>query len=208
MDFETVPPPFTNLNFDLTGSNFDLSGFNFTITPELTSSLSGTNIDFSRSGTEVLSAITDHFISTLRSSMSGLSTEVIHPWDALKMTLFEPDYKFPTIDDVVIPEEVTPITIKEKIKEHEMAYRSRIFDCITNRDKYSFVGPFDQVSIISEPSGSDCFAVTQDKLKDYIETVETLRSIDPESINEDNYLDYITKINYSVARLLTRKTIS
>jgi hypothetical protein len=210
MDSDTILPPFSDItNTELTGVNIfqGLSGLNFTPTPELISFLSGANIDFSKSTYEVLSAVSAYFSESMSTMLQGLTAPVIHPWDALKMSLFESDYKFSTIEDVVVPEEVTPESIKDKLKEHEQTYRSRVIDCISNRDKYTFVGPFDQVSILSEASGTDCFAVTPDKFKKYIETIETIKSIDPEAVNEDNCLEYITKINYCLADLLARKTV-
>jgi hypothetical protein len=211
MDSDTILPPFSDItNTELTGANIfqGLSGLNFTPTPELVSFLSGSNIDFSKSSYEVLSAVSAYFSQSVNSMIQGLSAPVVHPWDALKMTLFDQDHKFPTIEEVTIPEGVNLEAIQSKIKEHEQTYRSRIIDCISNRERYEFVGPFDQVSIMSEASGADCFAVTEDKIKSYVETVETIRSINPEDINEDNYLEYITKINYCLANMLARRTIS
>lgn len=207
---DTIKPPFSDLSTNnLSGINLDFfANLNFTVTPELTSMLSGTNIDFTKSTAEVLSAVSSYFVDSMNTMIQGLSTPIIHPWDALKMTLFEPEYKFSTIDDVVVPEDVTPESLKDKIKEHEQAYRSRVIDCIANRDKYTFVGPFDQISILSEPSGTNCFAVTQEKYKGYIEAVETILSIKPESVTVDNYQEYITKINYCVANMLSRKTVN
>lgn len=206
---DTIKPPFSDLSTNnLSGINLDFfANLNFTITPELTSALSGANIDFTKSTSEVMSAISDYFVKSINSSVQGLSTADIHPWEALKMTLFEPDYKFPTINDITIPEDVTPESIKAKIKEYELAYRSRIIDCISNREKYTFLGIFDQVSVLSEASGTNCFAVTEDRLKSYVETVETIRSIDPESITEENYVEYISKINYCIANMLAKRTI-
>lgn len=203
-----IAPPFRDLTeTELSGFNI-FNGLNFTITPEITSALSGTNIDLTGTTSQVLSAISNYFIESMRTTVQELSVPVIHPWDALKMSLFEPEYEFPTIDNIEVPEEVTHQAIQDKIKEHEKEYRSRIIDCINNRDKYTFVGPFDTVSILSEPSGTNCFAVTQDRFKKYIEAVETIRSIDPETVTEENCFDYIKKISYCLASVLSNKTVN
>lgn len=194
---------------NLTGVDLQrlFTGFNFTVTPKLTSTLSGTNIDFTKSATEILSAVSSYFTESIRTVTQKLSTPVIHPYDAVKMSLFETDYKFPTIDEVVVPEEIDVETIKETINEHTQTYKKRILDYTVNQDKYKFVGPFDHVSVLSEPSGTDCFVVSQDKYKNYIETVEIIRSIKPENITEENCSDYIKKINYCIASMLSRRTV-
>lgn len=207
----TILPPFGDITeTELSGINVfpGLSGLNFTPTPELISFLSGANIDFSKTTYEVLSAISAYFTESMSTMLQGLTAPVIHPWDALKMSLFESDYKFPTIDDVVVPEEVTPESIKDKLSEYQKTYQSRVIDCISNQDKFTIAGPFEQVSVLSEASGTDCFVVTQDKFKGYIEAVETIKSIDLNNITEDNCSDYIVKINYCLANMLARKTVN
>jgi hypothetical protein len=180
---------------------------NATITPELTSALSGTNIDFSGTTTEILSGITAYFVESMRTTIKSLSAPIVHPWDGVKMTLFEPDHKFPTIEDIEVPEEITLENIQDKIKEHTKVYKSRIMDSIANRDTFTFLGPFDQVSLISEVSGTDCFAVTEDRFRSYVEAVEVMRSIDIDSITEENCTEYIKKLGYCLSNVLTRKTI-
>jgi len=192
---------------DLTAMMKLFSGANISITPELTSALSSTNINFAGSTTEILSGISTYFIESMRTTLQGLSAPIIHPWDALKMSLFESEHKFPTIDDIEVPEEITLENIQDKIKEHTKQYKSRMMDCITNREDYTFIGPFDQVSLISEPSGTDCFAVTEDRLKGYVEALEVMHSIDIDSVTEENCEEYIKKIGYCLSNVLTRKTI-
>lgn len=201
---DDLKPP----QFNLSAVNFNpFSNFNFTITPELTSALSGTNIDFTKSSTEVLSAVSNYFAESIRTTTQNLSTPVIHPWDALKMSLFEPDHKFPTINDISVPEEITLECCKDKLDEHLRLYKSRMVDFLANEDKYTVLGPFEKVSVLSECSGTNCFAVTKDRYKNYIEAVETFRSIDPESITEENCDEYILKMNYCLIKMLSRKTI-
>jgi hypothetical protein len=183
------------------------SGANITITSELTSALSGTNINFAGTTTEILSGISTYFVESMRTTLQGLSAPIIHPWDALKLTLFEPEHKFPTIKDITVPEEITLENIQDKIKEHTKQYKSRVMDCITNREDYAFIGVFDQVSLISEPSGTDCFAVTDDRLRNYVEALEVMHSIDIDSVTEENCEEYIKKIGYCLTNVLTRKTI-
>lgn len=198
--------------FNLSSARLDiLDNFNydFTTTAGLTSFLSGTNIDFSTATTaELLSAFNTEIEKFSKTLIQSLSTEAIHPYDLVKMSLFGPEYKFPTIDDIEVPEEVTTQSIVDKLKQQEKTYRSNLLDYMHNKETFDVTGFHDHVSILSELSGEKNFVVTEKRFKNYIEALEIITSIDRESINEENYSDYYKKIGYCLTKVLSQKTVS
>lgn len=196
--------------FNLSGNRLEIfNSLDFTTSAGLSSFLSGSNIDFSTATTaDLLSAFSIELQKVSQTLLQNLSTEVVHPYDLVKTSLFGPEHKFPTIDDIEVPEEITTQSIVDKLKEQEKDYRSNLIDYMHNKDKYEVTGFHDHVSILSELSGENCFVVTEKRFKNYIETVEVISSIDRESINEENYLDYYKKIGYCLTKILSQRTVS
>jgi len=200
----TFTPNFTGVNINA----FKNYSFDYSLMPGLTSMLSGANIDFSTASTaDLLSALNVEIRRLSQTMLSSLSSEIIHPWDAIKLTLFGPDYKFPVLEEVEIPEGITTQSIIDKLKDHERSFRSNLIDYMHNKDQYEVTGFLEHPSIISELSGDNCFTVTDQRFKNYVETVEMLNNIDRENINESNYLDYANKISYCLTKIISQRTV-
>jgi len=193
---------------NLSTAAFTLSNLDFTTEAGLSSFLSGSNIDFSTASSfEMLSAFNIELQKLSQTLLQNLSAEPMHPYDLIKMSLFGADHKFPTIDDIEVPQEITPQSIVDNLKDHEKEYRSNLLEYMHNKEDYQLTGFHDHITMLSEPSGDKCFTVTEKRFKNYIETVEIITSINLEDINELNYMDYYKKIGYCLTKVLTQRTV-
>jgi hypothetical protein len=193
---------------NLSTAAFNLSNIDLTTEAGLSSFLSGSNIDFgAATSIELLSAFNSQIQDLSQTLLQGLSADPIHPYDLIKLSLFGSDYKFPTIDEIEVPEEVTPQSIVDNLKGHEKQYRQNLLEYVHNREDYQLTGFHDHITMLSEPSGEKCFTVTEKRFKNYIEAVEILVNINREDINELNYMDYYKKIGYCLTKILTQKTV-
>lgn len=136
-----------------------------------------------------------------------LSATPINPYQALKAQLFPPDYKFPTIDDVEVPEWVTLDGMISKIQEIETTYQKNLIETQVNADKYAVHEPDGYLSILAECSGDNCFVVTEEKQKNYIEYLELINSTDIDSVNQDNCREIAKKLGYFYITRVGRKTV-
>jgi hypothetical protein len=154
--------------------------------------LSGTLLDLS---TVMTSAI---------DSLSGLPQL---PYQFTKELLFGKDYKFPTVEEVEIPQGVTPEGMVAKITEIETNYQKTLIDTITNPEDYNIQAPDNHLSILAELSGDNTYVVTPEKFKNYIEYLEMVQAIDIDSITQDNAVEKIDKLTYFYVNMLNKKTV-
>ena len=163
---------------------------------------------------EALSAVSTLIteISTaVLSAQQQLSAIAPTPYEATKLALFGKDYKFPTIDEVQVPEEITVDGLINKITEIENNYQKVLLDVTINPNDYTidnFSDPDNNISILAELSGENTYVVTEQKYKNYIEYLELVGSIDYDSINKDNARDLIKKLGYYYVTAMTKKTVS
>jgi hypothetical protein len=162
-----------------------------------------------------LSAVVNNLTVCLSSVNEQLTAIPNNPYLATKFMLFGNDYKFPTLDDINVPEEITTEGLIAKLEEIQNQHQCRIIDCITNPQDYDFnltepAQIANQLSILAELSGdskSNNYVVTQDKFKNYIEFIELVNSVDDSQMTEETSQETIKKIGYFYTTLLAKKTI-
>lgn len=150
----------------------------------------------------------DNILSaTLLSAEQLLSATSVTPYEAIKAELFPPDYKFPTIDTVQVPESITVEGLISKIEEMESNYQKNLIETQINPDKYTVHEPDGYLSILAEVSGENNFVVTEEKQKNYIEYLELINNTDIDSITEENCYDVIKKLGYFFVSAVGKKTV-
>jgi hypothetical protein len=162
-------------------------------------------MDFS--SLDSLSATLLDLNTVMTSAVESLTAIPQLPYQFTKELLFGKDYKFPTIQEVEVPEGITPEGMAEKISQIEMNYQKTLIDTITNPEDYNVVAPDNHLSILAELSGNNTYVVTEEKLKGYIEYLELVQSIDISSITKDNAVDMINKLGYFYLNTINTKTV-
>ena len=156
---------------------------------------------------ESLSATLLDLNSVMTSAVDSLSSIPQLPYQFTKELLFGKDYKFPTINDIEVPEGITPEGMAAKISEIETNYQKTLIDTITNPQDYNVQAPDNHLSILAELSGDNTYVVTQDKFKGYIEYLEVVQSINLDSITQENAVDMINKLGYCYLNCINKKTV-
>lgn len=156
---------------------------------------------------ESLSATLLDLNTVMTSAVESLTAIPQLPYQFTKELLFGKDYKFPTIDDIKVPEGITPEGMAAKIAEIETNYQKTLIDTITNSQDYNVVAPDNHLSILAELSGDNTYVVTEEKFKGYIEYLEMVQSIDMDSITQENAVDMINKLGYFYLSTINKKTI-
>lgn len=154
-----------------------------------------------------LSATLMDINAVMLSAVDSLSSIPQIPYQFTKELLFGKDYKFPTLDDIEVPEGITPEGMAAKIAEIETNYQKTLIDTITNPEDYNVQAPDNHLSILAELSGDNTYIVTQEKFKSYIEYLEVVQSIDIDSITQENAVDMINKLGYFYINCLNKKTV-
>ena len=154
-----------------------------------------------------LSAVMFDMTIALNSAINQLSSIPQHPYYATKEILFGKDHKFPILDDVDVPEQITTEGMIAKLVQIEENYQTTLIDTITNPDDYNIQAPSKHLSILAELSGDDTYVVTEDRYKNYIEFLELTQSIDINSVTPDNSVEMIRKLGYFYTNCLNKKTI-
>jgi hypothetical protein len=129
-----------------------------------------------------------------------------HPYEAAKFALFGPDYEFPALSSVQIPEGVTSEGIIAKISQLESNYQTKFIDTLINPSDYNIIEANKLLSPLAELSGENTYVVTEQKYKSYIEFVEMINQLDINSINDTNSVEIIQKIGYTCLNMLAAKT--
>ena len=155
-----------------------------------------------------ISTIMAEISSSISTAQQQISAIPFHPYEAAKAMLFENDYKFPTIEDIVVPEEITPEGLVDKITQMQKQYQNVLIDYISNPSLYTVEGFSNHLSPLAELSGANTFVVTPEKYKEYIKFLEVLQSINLNDITKDSSKETIKKIGYSLVSCLNRKTIN
>jgi hypothetical protein len=145
--------------------------------------------------------------TVMTSAVNSLTAVSQLPYQFTKDILFGIDYKFPTIDDIEVPEGVTQEGMIAKLTEVETNYQKTLIDTITNPESYNIQSPDNHLSILAELSGGSTYVVTQDKFKNYIEYLEVVQSIQYDSITQENAVDMINKLGYCYLNCINKKTI-
>lgn len=145
--------------------------------------------------------------SVMMSAVECLSAVPQLPYQFTKEMLFGKDYKFPTVDEVEVPESITCEGMAAKIAEIETNYQKVLIDTITNPQEYNVLAPDNHLSILAELSGENTYIVTQEKFKNYFEYLEMVQAIDIDEITEDNAPEMIRKLGYYYLNMLNKKTI-
>lgn len=118
--------------------------------------------------------------TTFLSALDSLSGVPIHPYDRLVFEHFGPDYKFPTIDDIPMPDnfcihtcicKLTSINAQQK-ELHDTHYAQ-----MDNIHDHPHIG-----NAFVTLSG-DTFSVNTDQVKKYIEFHEIVKSVPVDKIN-------------------------
>jgi hypothetical protein len=94
-----------------------------------------------------------------------------------------------------------------KIQEIETTYQKNLIETQVNADKYTVHEPDSYLSILAECSGDNCFVVTEEKQKNYIEYLELINSTDIDSVNQDNCREIAKKLGYFYITRVGRKTV-
>lgn len=157
--------------------------------------------------TDSLSATLLDINNVMLSAVNSLSSIPQLPYQFTKELLFGKDYKFPTLDDIEVPESITPDGMAAKITEIEINYQKTLIDSLTNPQDYNIQAPDNHLSILAELSGDNTYVVTEDKLKSYIEYLELIQSIDLNSITKDNAVEMIKKLGYFYLNTVNKKTV-
>lgn len=145
--------------------------------------------------------------SSIQAFTDSLSSIPQHPYDATKATYFSPDHKFSTINDVMVPEQVCLNTIIKGFEKLHDTYQNNILEYLAKPSEYDLSDAGGQFTILAEPLGNNKYIVTEDKYRSYIETLEIIQSIDISKVNEDNCLDLIHKVCYSVLHSMQKRTV-
>lgn len=143
----------------------------------------------------------------LRTSEQLLSSIPTNPYEAVKQILFEPDHKFPTLEDINVPANVTTEGIIATIEQIEDNYQKVLIDSTINPDKYNILEPDGHVTILAELSGNNTYLTTTEKYKNYIEYLELVNSVDIDTVNEDNCYDIIKRLGYFFVSSVSKKTV-
>lgn len=163
-------------------------------------------MDFEQYGE--LSAVMLDMTTALTSALEQLSSIPQHPYHATKEILFGKDYKFPTIEDVEVPEQITTEGMIAKLAQIEENYQTTLIDTIVNPEEYNIQTPSNHLSILAELSGDNTYVVTEDKYKNYIEFLELTQSIDINSVTPENSIEMIRKLGYFYTNCLNKKTVN
>lgn len=146
----------------------------------------------------------DNVLETLSSQLTALH---VNPHEIHKKMLFNEDHKFPSIEEIEVPENITTEGLINAIDDLEKTHQKVVIDSTINPEKYNIIDPDNEVSILAELSGDNTFLVTDKKFKDYVEYTELVRSIDIGSVTPENCHDIIRKLGYFYVKTMTQKTV-
>ena len=154
-----------------------------------------------------LSSTLFHLSSSIQAFSDTLTSIPQHPYDATKAMYFPVDYKFPTVYDVNVPEDVCLNTIIKGFDTVHHRYQEKILDYLSCPNEYDLTDAGNQFTILAEHLGENKYIVTEDKYRMYLEALELIQGIDITSVNEDNCVELIHKICFTVLQALQKKTI-
>ena len=164
-------------------------------------------MEFNLSAIPGLSAAIVEFDNALETLSTQLTSLYLTPHEIHKKVFFEEGYKFPTINDIEVPENITTEGLIGAIDEVEKVHQKVAIDSIINPGKYNVIDPDNEISILAELSGDNTFLVTEKKFKNYVEYTELVQSIDIGSVTPENCNDIIRKLGYFYVKTVSQKTV-
>ena len=158
-------------------------------------------------GLTSLSSLVDHTQSVLISARAALSSVTTYtPYEMVKLHYCGQDYKYPTIDDIKVPENVSLETMRLGLERTISQHHDKILHEFT--EKETPITNFENYSMLSELSSNGEWITTPDKYRKYIEFFEVLGSIDVKSLTSAEIAqDVARKFTYVYLQALTQKTI-
>lgn len=167
-----------------------LSAFTQTSTTELTS----------------LSSILNYTESALLSARAAISAVSMHPYDIMKVTYCGKDYKFPTIDEIEVPESVSADTITKGIETLLDQHQEKVLKEIAENS--TPLTNFESYSMLSELSSNGKWVTTPEKYRKYIEFFEVLKSVNVATLTSaDVAREVAHKFSYILLQALSQKTM-
>jgi hypothetical protein len=164
-------------------------------------------MEFDYSTLPSLSATIAEFDNVLETLSNQLTSLHVTPHEIHKKILFEEGHKFPSIDDIEVPKNITTEGLIQAIDSLEKEHQKVVIDSTINPTKYNIIDSENEISILAELSGENTFLVTDKKFKDYVEYTELIRSVDIDSVTSENCHDIIHKLGYFYVKTMTQKTI-
>lgn len=134
-------------------------------------------------------------------AIAQLSSMPTNLYEAEKVVLFGPDYKFKTLSEYVVPSDFVITDVIQNVEKSYDRYEKTMIEIIQTPQKFDLPEEFYGMSMLFEMSGNKVWE-SEEKKKKYIEHLEMIMSIDIRDINEENCLDIITKIAHSTNNLL------
>ena len=123
--------------------------------------------------------------------LSAFDAIPAHPYEKLKFEHFDKDHKFPTLDDITVPEDFcthTCLCTLTSIDDQHAVDHQGHYDNLDLHETHEHLG-----NAFATFDGEK-FDVNKDKLKKYIEFHELALSIDPNTINESNCNEIAQKL--------------
>jgi hypothetical protein len=155
-----------------------------------------------------LSTTTYAICSSIDLFIRAISSIPQHPYDQVKAVLFGENYKFPTIQEIDLPETIdTPTIIKGLEKTYE-TYQDRVLDYLSTPENFSIEHAGNQLTALAELSTNNTYVVTPEKYQEYIKTLEAIQSINIRDINDTNCYELVNKIGVMVLQTFQKKTIT
>ena len=124
-----------------------------------------------------------------------------------KMTLFESDHNFATIDTLDVPKDFTLYTALSVTKQHYDDFEKVAIDIVEQPHNYDLEEDFSGISVLSELSGNKVVESIENK-RAYFEHLELIKSIQLSAISESNARDIISKIAFSTTKMLDRRNLT
>lgn len=144
--------------------------------------------------------------SSLDTAIAELSAMSFHPYDIMKAQHFEPDHVFQGINDTDLPIVDVKTVIKGLEKQYE-SHQERVLDYLSKPNEIDISQAHEQLTALAELSGKDNYVVTPEKQRNYIELLELITSVDINGITNENCIDIIHKIGYSVFQTFGKQTV-
>jgi len=157
---------------------------------------------------EELSSTTFAMCSSIEALVKVISSIPQHPYDQLKYTLFEEGYKFPTINDIIVPEAIQTQTLIKGLEKSFETHQDRVLDYLSSSENCNIQESGNQLTALAELSSNNTYVVTPDKYRMYVEALEVIQGINIRDINKDNCYEIVNKIGYMLLNVFEKKTIT
>jgi len=136
-------------------------------------------------------------IDTLTKAVSGLYQ---HPFECVKKLYFDEDYVFPNINEINVPEYVTPEILIRSFEQKHLEYQETVLSYLSNPASYDLREANNQLNLLCTLSTDNKFVMPIDKYSNYISTLETLQNIPLDTVTDENSSELALKIGYLINR--------